>query len=118
MMAHFSNGTEGIAYQEHWCFRCQHRSSGNPCPIWAAHFDFCHELCNKEDDPGKQILDMLIPVDDGGWPMKCSMFLVDVGKDAKTVAELKDRAGKLMRDGKMTEAIKVFDLAWDMERTM
>jgi len=120
-MAYFSNGTEALMYEEQWCFRCQHgRSSADDdeCTIWIAHFDYGYDLCNDHDKPGKQILDMLIPVDKDGLPAKCSMFLEAIGKDGKTVALLKDLAGKLVRDDKITEAIKVFNRAWDIERTM
>lgn len=116
-MAHFSNGTEGLAYQEQRCFQCQHGQSDNPCMVWVAHFDYCQELCNKDDDPGKHILDMLIPTDDGGWPVECSMFM-RLGKDKAVVQRLKEQASGLMRDGRMPDAIKVFNQAWDMERTM
>lgn len=74
-MAYFSNGTEGEQYEEKYCERCIHYGDENKgCPIWDAHLFFSYELCNKENDPGKQILDMLIPMD-GVWAGECRMFV-------------------------------------------
>jgi len=116
-MAHFSNGTEALAYREEWCFKCQHGQSDESCMVWRAHYDYSYELCNKCESPGKQILDMLIPVDKDHWPQKCSMFVKNICEGKRTAIELKERASELMRDGRMSEAIKVYNQAWDMERT-
>ena len=69
-MGYFANGTEGELFEEAWCSRCAHSDLGPgrelgvdpPCPVWMAHQLFAYELCNKHDDPGKQILDTLIPL--------------------------------------------------------
>lgn len=53
-MAYFSNGTEGMMYQEDWCDRCIHAGD---CPIWDAHMLHNYRDCN---DP-ESILHMLIP---------------------------------------------------------
>jgi len=111
-MAYFSNGTEGLAYQEEYCFKCQHDTNLD-CVVWLLHLMYVGD----KDGDVLDMLNTLIPVKDME-PQQCSMFLEAVGEDDKTVVELKDRAGKLMRDGKMTEAIKVFNRAWDTERTM
>lgn len=83
-MAYFSNGEEGLDYQEEFCFRCQHwpKEETKGCPVWGVHVFYAYELCN-EKGPGKAILDMLIPMElykatDGGEiPMagQCTMFL-------------------------------------------
>lgn len=88
-MGYFSNGTEGEMFEEAWCSRCVHSDiSGDreigvdpPCPVWGAHLLFAYGLCNKKDDPGKIILDMLIDdrmveASDGfGLPVhECKMF--------------------------------------------
>jgi len=40
-----------------------------------AHTLYSYELCNAKDDPGKRILDMLIPpTADGVGCAKCAMF--------------------------------------------
>jgi len=116
-MAHFSNGTEGLAYEEQWCFKCQHGQAEEGCVVWNAHFYFCQELCNEAGAPGRHILDMLIPVDTARWPQKCSMFIKNISKDKMRSARLKEQATQYMRDGRMTEAIKLYNQAWDMERT-
>ncbi len=88
-MGYFSNGTEGQMFEEKWCANCRHSdiSGGReigvdpPCPVWMAHSLYAYDLCNKNEDPGKVILDMLIPrkmitASDGiGLPVnECAMF--------------------------------------------
>lgn len=88
-IGYFSNGTEGEIFEEQWCSRCVHSdiSGGReigvdpPCPVWMAHSLYSYELCNKDEDPGKVILDMLIDhkivtASDGfGLPVnECKMF--------------------------------------------
>jgi len=68
-MAYFSNGTEGLIYQEQYCFRCEHweqrpGEGAEGCPVWDAHLMWAYELCNEKDHPAKQMLDMLIPMRD------------------------------------------------------
>lgn len=46
-MGYFSNGTEGMMFEEAWCSRCVHsddrpgKAIGDkdnpPCPVWMAH---------------------------------------------------------------------------------
>ena len=70
MMGYFSNGTEGMMYQEAYCNRCVH-DRNDDCPIWSLHL-----LWNAEqhDDKGKKMaLDMFIPqkgIENG----QCVMF--------------------------------------------
>jgi len=89
-MGYFANGTEGAMFEEAWCSRCVHSdiTPGKeigvdpPCPVWMAHAIYAYDLCNKKGDPGKIILDMLIPderpVADDGLPVGpvvgCAMF--------------------------------------------
>lgn len=69
-MAYFANGTEGLIYQETYCFRCQNWgrdkvsevSGAEGCPIWDAHLCYSYKLCNEQGTPGKEILDELIPM--------------------------------------------------------
>jgi hypothetical protein len=75
-MAYFSNGTEGMMYEERWCNRCHHEDDERGCPVMLAHLLYAYDLCNKKSDPGKVMLDMLIPMDAKGlYPEKCSMFV-------------------------------------------
>jgi hypothetical protein len=69
VVAYFPNGTAGIDFQQQWCMRCIHDVDEN-CPVWGAHLMYSYELCNRKQDPGKVILDMLIP--DGG---ECALFV-------------------------------------------
>jgi hypothetical protein len=92
-VGYFSNGTEGMIFEEQWCSRCVHSDyqpgkeigdRDNPaCPVWMAHLLFAYELggAESENDPGKQILDILIEhriedaVDGFGVPVnECRMF--------------------------------------------
>ena len=67
-MAYFSNGTEGLMYQETYCFRCEHweqrpGEGAEGCPIWDAHLLYAYEECNSKSN-AKAMLDMLIPMRD------------------------------------------------------
>ena len=74
-MGYFPNGTEGMAYQEHYCDRCANQNDDGGCPILDAHLMFAYELCNEIDHPGKRILDMLIPENsDGLGNARCTLF--------------------------------------------
>lgn len=53
-MGYFSNGTEGMLYEEHWCDRCEHQDG---CAVWLAHSLYNYDECNNE----KSILHLLIP---------------------------------------------------------
>lgn len=102
-MAYFANGTEGLDYQEHYCFRCRNwgadklseKSGSEGCPIWDAHLLFAYELANSKG-AGKQILDALIPMVDHTAPDglsyhvagECSMFSAKPGQEIYGQLEL------------------------------
>lgn len=67
-MAYFSNGTEGMIYEETYCQHCIHYDH---CPILNEHF-----LHNYSDDiKHRAVLDWLIPrKKDGAGNEKCTMF--------------------------------------------
>jgi len=70
-MGYFSNGTEGMMYQEDYCDRCVH-DADQSCPIWNAHMLFNYEECNKP----ASILHMLIPRSaDKLGNEQCRMFI-------------------------------------------
>lgn len=76
IMGYFSNGSEGDAFENQWCSRCVHREGPDGksgCAVWLAHLLFSYKLCNKHEDEGKQILDILIP-DKDGFNDGCTMF--------------------------------------------
>ncbi len=57
-MAYFSNGTEGMLYNEEYCLKCinwdYNEETGESCPIWDAHLMF-------EGREVQDLLDFLIP---------------------------------------------------------
>ncbi len=84
MMGYFSNGTEGVAYEEKYCSKCLHNYQGKvvgvvdgeevheACPVWILHMSHNYEECNKPDS----FLHTLIPIEeDGIWNQQCSMFI-------------------------------------------
>ena len=68
-MGYFSNGAEGMDYQEEWCVRCVH-DTNEGCAVWLAHLCYSCEQCN---DP-ESILHILIPRT-GIENDKCKMFV-------------------------------------------
>lgn len=71
-MGYFSNGTEGMVYEEEYCSKCIHSGNeGNNCPVMLAHILKNYEECNNEDS----ILNLLIPRDEEGFNKKCLMFI-------------------------------------------
>lgn len=78
-MAYFSNGTEGDCYESKWCSRCVHSGKdGVQCEVMLVHHLYAYQLggADKETDPGKLILDQLIPMDAKGlYAVQCKMFI-------------------------------------------
>ena len=56
-MGYFSNGTEGMMYEEEYCDNFVHRLEESECPILQAHMMWNYEECNKKDS----ILHKIIP---------------------------------------------------------
>jgi len=79
-MGYFSNGTEGMSYQEEFCANCKNwidkkDGRGFGCPIWDLHFLYSYKLCNSKSN-AKKMLDFLIPMNKKDCcALKCSMFL-------------------------------------------
>lgn len=67
-MGYFSNGSEGMDYQEQYCTRCIHDGD---CSVWDAHMLFNYEEGSKKDS----ILNILIPRKKNGFNDKCRMFV-------------------------------------------
>ena len=63
-MGYFSNGTEGIIYQQKYCNNCWH-DRDQTCAVWLAHL-----LHN-----GKSELNQIIPIDVESHNMECKMFI-------------------------------------------
>lgn len=78
-MGYFSNGTEGLMYEEAFCTRCIHY--GDPespgCPIWFAHLLYAYEETGT-DSNAEAMLDLLIPrSEDRLYNLQCTMFVED-----------------------------------------
>lgn len=77
-MAYFANGFEGELFQAENCDHCvnwkDNGSGSEGCPILDAHMLFAYQLCNEKDQPGKVILDMLIPDAKPGETPRCAML--------------------------------------------
>jgi len=69
-MGYFSNGTEGMIYQDMYCSRCEH-DKNNDCAIWLAHLLSNYEECNNKES----ILHILIPRAENGQNEQCKMFI-------------------------------------------
>ena len=73
-MAYFSNGNEGMQYEEEYCSKCVH-GMGKPCAVWAAHMLHNYDECNNKES----ILHILIPQDNvkdwGTFAGECKMFI-------------------------------------------
>lgn len=74
-MGYFSNGSEGSSFKSQYCSKCVHRNGNDDsgCPVWLSHLLFSYKLCNAKDSEGKQILDILIPME-GAFNTGCAMF--------------------------------------------
>ena len=72
-MGYFSNGTQGMLYQDQYCNRCVHDKNGD-CAVWLAHLVANYDECNKPES----ILHILIPKTEGPeWNGQCKMFIED-----------------------------------------
>jgi hypothetical protein len=71
-MGYFSNGTEGMDYEDRYCSKCvHHKPDEGGCAVWLAHMLKNYEECNKDDS----ILHILIPrTKDGLGNQLCTMF--------------------------------------------
>lgn len=71
-MGYFSNGTQGMVYEEDWCLKCVHHNGddGDGCPVWALHMAYNYKECNN---PGS-FLHTLIPRDGPCNNGRCRMF--------------------------------------------
>ena len=75
-MGFFSNGIEGLDYEERYCRRCvnyrvREAFTGQPsCPVMDLHLEHNSEGANNPDS----FLHVLIPMN-GTWNAECSMFL-------------------------------------------
>lgn len=76
-MGYFSNGSEGLEYEDRYCQKCVHYKN---CMVWLAHIEFNYKECNNKNS----ILNYLIPIDEKGNNLKCAMF-VESKEDRETL---------------------------------
>ena len=68
-MGYFSNGTEGMQYEDQYCSKCAHCGD---CAVWDLHMLHNYDEANKDDS----FLHKLIPLDEKKiHNLKCKMFL-------------------------------------------
>ena len=71
-MGYFSNGTEGMAYEERYCEKCLHYGDCGDCAVLESHAAYNYAECNKPES----ILHILIPRSINGLSNeKCKMFI-------------------------------------------
>lgn len=73
-MAYFSNGTEGMVFDEQ-CSLCKYGEK--PCPIALVQMEYNYDACNN--DVARKILDTLVK--DDGTCMMYEEFKSDFAKD-------------------------------------
>lgn len=77
-MAYFSNGSEGLTWEDKWCSRCVHLSDEGGCSVIVIHSVYNYDQ-HKEGETGKaiaDILNLLIPRSaDKLENERCSMFV-------------------------------------------
>ena len=93
-MGYFSNGSEGLYYQEEFCLKCvnwtDNGSGSEGCPIMDLHSRWNYDAIGKDADVVKQqALSHFIPRS-GICNEKCTMFQI---RPAPTQAEL-ERLGQ------------------------
>lgn len=73
-MGYFSNGTEGMAYEEKYCRHCVHQEHG--CEVWLLHMDWNYEAVGPNADTTKaRALQLFIPRNkQTGNNEQCRMF--------------------------------------------
>jgi hypothetical protein len=81
-MAYFSNGTEGLMYEEKYCNNCVHFTDAGgevyACAVLELHYEFNYEQGGKTKlgKAIKQVLETLIPTKkDGLFADECKMFV-------------------------------------------
>ncbi len=76
-MAYFSNGTEGMSYEEEYCLHCVHFET---CPILVLHYMWNYDA--NRDETKKTALNTFIPRNKQGDNEKCLMFVEDKSENA------------------------------------
>lgn len=80
-MGYFSNGTEGMLYEEQYCSKCLHQGppDGPGCYVWLAHQLYNGEILKADGTKNPDsILNLLIPQSkDGLSNEQCTMYLED-----------------------------------------
>lgn len=74
-MGYFSNGSEGMDFEETWCRQCVHDSDKVPCPIMGLHRDWNYEqiVDGKCQGDKAKALSAFIPRH-GAFNLSCVMW--------------------------------------------
>ena len=92
-MGYFSNGSEGMDYEEKFCRRCIHDEDEN-CPVLGLHKEWNYE--QHTQGYKKVVLSHFIPHSSkGGWNLACKMYI----PNGEGVAQL-----RAMHDAKFVDA--------------
>jgi hypothetical protein len=80
-MGYFSNGSEGMRYEDEYCAHCIHGNTEDGCPVWWLHALYNYSQC-EDSDRGHvmfgEILDILIPRSQNKlFNDRCAMFHED-----------------------------------------
>jgi hypothetical protein len=72
-VGYFSNGTEGLMYEERYCSRCIHYgdAEGPGCPVMNLHWLHNYDEANND----ASMLHVLIPRTEEGENQQCAMFV-------------------------------------------
>lgn len=75
-MGYFSNGTEGMIFEDKNCLRCIHLGSpdGPGCPVMLASFIYNYDQMKEGQEKLKGLLEILMPTDEDGFCRRCAMF--------------------------------------------
>jgi hypothetical protein len=99
-MGYFSNGTEGMAYQERYCASCRNcgdDKSDFGCAVWDLHTLWCYDACDewtKHDTPPlhgptlRAVLDSLIPITEEGFNGECLMYRKRVEPEQEVLGQM------------------------------
>lgn len=75
-MAYFSNGTEGMIWEEQWCNRCVHNKDPEEdggCVVLFVHL--LHNYDQTDNEALESVLGCLIPTNEDGFAGECKMFI-------------------------------------------
>ena len=73
-MGYFSNGTEGMDYEEKYCARCVH-DANHDCPVLLIHSLFNYDQLRPGNEKLREAMSALIPRRPDTFNDQCRMFI-------------------------------------------